>query len=89
MELKPDEKNYSIKAPIFFNYKEKQSLKDYSISSDLKQMKEGPINGLILKFCWALQDFVMKWYLAALTSIYDQSKYKLHCKTPDHTNPSS
>lgn len=52
-------------------------------------MEEGLIDGLILNFCWALQDFVIKWNLATLTNIYGQSEYKLHFKTPDCTNPSN
>lgn len=50
-------------------------------------MKEEPTDGLILNFFWALPDFFIKWYLAALTNIYGQSQYKLHFKTPDCTNP--
>ena len=61
---------------------------DYSILGDLKQVKKGPIDGLISDFCWALQCFIIRWYLAALTNVYDHSKYKLHFKTPGCTNPS-
>jgi len=60
---------------------------DYSVLGGLKQVKKGPIDSLILDFCWALQCFIIKWYLATRTNVHAQSKYKLHFRIPGCTNP--